>query len=83
MVVRVGVVDAEAAVELMQSILREVDVQDVNFEDGQQQVRIDLQRNPDDGLVDVLNLLEGWLGEGGHPPTNVEIDDHPYVLGAV
>jgi hypothetical protein len=81
-VVRVSVADAEAAVELMQSILREVDVQDVNFEDGQQQVRIDLQRNPDDGLVDVLNLLEGWLGAGSHPAANVGIDDHPYMLGA-
>jgi len=30
----------------------------------------------------VLNLLESWLGAGGHPPTNVEIDDHSYVIGA-
>jgi len=22
------------------------------------------------------------LGAGGHPPTNVEIDDHRYVIGA-
>jgi hypothetical protein len=82
MVVRVSVADAEAAAELMQSILRGVDVKDVTFEDGKRQVRIDLQRNPDDGLVEVLNLLEGWLGACGHPPANVEIDDHPYVLGA-
>jgi hypothetical protein len=82
MVVRVSVADAEAGVELMERILREVDVHDVSLESGQRQVRIDLHRNPDDGLVAVLNLLEGWLGAGGHPPTNVEIDDHPYVLGA-
>jgi hypothetical protein len=82
MVVRVSVVDAEAAVGLMQRILREVDVQDVNFEHAQQRVRIDVQRNPDETLVEVLNLLESWLGADGHPPTDVEIDDHRYVLGA-
>jgi hypothetical protein len=82
MVVRVSVADAEAAEGLMQRILREVDVQDVNFELGEQQVRIDVERNPDETLVEVLNLLESWLGKGGHPPTNVEIDDHRYVLGA-
>ena len=82
MVVRVSVVDAEAAVGLMQRILREVDVHDVNFEHGEQRVRIDVERNPDETLVEVLNLLESWLGAGGHPPTSVEIDDHRYVLGA-
>ena len=82
MVVRVSVVDAEAAEGLMQRILREVDVQDVNFEHGEQRVRIDVERNPDETLVEVLNLLESWLGAGGHPPTSVEIDDHRYVLGA-
>lgn len=82
MVVRVSVVDAEAAEGLMERILREVDVQDVNFEHSEQRVRIDVERNPDETLVEVLNLLESWLGRGGHPPTSVEIDDHRYVLGA-
>jgi hypothetical protein len=82
MVVRVSVADAEGAVELMQRVLREVDVQDVNFEYAEQRVRIDVARNPDETLVEVLNLLESWLGTGGHPPTDVEIDDHRYVLGA-
>jgi hypothetical protein len=82
MVVRVSVVDAEAAAGLMQRILREVDVHDVNFEQAQQLVRIEVGRNPDETLVEVLNLLESWLGAGGHPPTSVEIDDHRYVLGA-
>jgi hypothetical protein len=82
MVVRVSVINAEAAVGLMERILQEVDVQDVNFEQAQQQVRIDVGRNPDETLVEVLNLLESWLGADGHPATSVEIDDHRYVLGA-
>jgi hypothetical protein len=82
MVVCVSVVDAEAAERLMERILREVDVQDVNFEHARQRVRIDVQRNPDETLVEVLNLLESWLVAGGHAPTSVEIDEHRYVLGA-
>ena len=82
MVVRVSVADTEAAVGLMQRILREVDVHDVNFEHGELRVRIDVERNPDETLVEVLNLLESWLGAGGHSPTSVEIDEHRYVLGA-
>ncbi len=82
MVVRVSVVDGDDAVELMQRLLQEVDVEDVNFELARQQVRIEVGRNPDETLVEVLNLLEGWLGAGGHPPTSVEIDEHRYMLGA-
>ena len=82
MVVRVSVDDGDNAVELMQRLLQEVDVVDVNFDVVQQQVRIDVGRNPDETLVEVLNLLEKWLGAGGHPPTSVEIDEHRYVLGA-
>jgi aspartate/methionine/tyrosine aminotransferase len=82
MVVRVSVADGDNAVELMQRLLQEVDVVDVNFDVVQQQVRIDVGRNPDETLVEVLNLLEQWLGAGGHPPTSVEIDEHRYVLGA-
>jgi hypothetical protein len=82
MVVRVSVVDADAAAGLVQRLLREVDVEDVNFDQGRLQVQIDLERNPDEAIVKVLNLLEDWLGVGGREPTNVEIDDHRYVLGA-
>ena len=82
MVVRVTVADAEGAVELMQRVLQEVDVEDVNFEQERQQVRIDVEKNRDETLVEVLNLLESWLGADGLPPTNVEIDDHRYLLGA-
>ena len=82
MIVRVSVVDVERAVVLMQRIRTEVDVQDVNFEQERQQVRIDVEKNRDETLVEVLNLLESWLGADGLPPTNVEIDDHRYLLGA-
>jgi type II secretory pathway component PulL len=82
MIVRVSVVDAERAVALMQRIRSEVDVEEVNFEQDRQQVRIDVEKNRDETLVEVLNLLESWLGADGLPPTNVEIDDHRYLLGA-
>jgi hypothetical protein len=82
MVVRVTVIDEAKAAELMQRLACEVDVRDVGFEQDRQQVRIEVGRNPDETLVEVLNLLENWLGTGGFPPTNVEIDEHRYVLGA-
>jgi hypothetical protein len=82
LVVRVSVVDGDEAVELMQRLLQEVDVENVTFELARQQVRIDVGRNPDETLVEVLNLVESWLGAAGHPPTSVEIDDHRYLLGA-
>ena len=82
MVVRVTVVDAEQAEGLIQRLRREVDAAEVVFEQARQQVRIEVEKNPDETLGEVLNLLESWLGAGGHPPTSVEIDDHSYVLGA-
>ena len=82
MVVRVTVVDADQAAVLMQRVRREVDVEGVEFEQTHQQVRIDVAKNPDETLGEVLNLLESWLGAGGYPPTSVVIDDHSYVLGA-
>jgi hypothetical protein len=82
MVVRVFVVDADAAEGLMQRVLQEVDVADVYFDSASQQVQIDVEKSPDETLVEVLNLLEDWLGTGGRAPTSVEIDDRRYVLGA-
>jgi hypothetical protein len=82
MVVKVSVAEAAAAEGLMQRILREVEVQDVNFVQGQQQVLIEVRRNHDETLTEVLNLLENWLGASGHPPISVEIDEHRYVLSA-
>jgi len=83
MVVRVTVVDAEQAEDLVQRLRREVDAADVAFEQARQQVRIEVEKNPDETLGVVLSLLESWLGEGGRAPTDVEIDDRRYVLGAV
>jgi len=82
MVVRVTVVDADQAAVLIQRVRQVVNVEDVEFEQARQQVRIDVEKNPDETLGEVLNLLESWLGAGGYPPTNVEIDDHRCVLGA-
>ena len=83
MVVRVTVVDAEQAEDLVQRLRREVDAADVAFEQARQQVRIEVEKNPDETLGVVLGLLESWLGEGGRAQTDVEIDDRRYVLGAV
>ena len=82
MVVRVTVVDADQAEGLVQRVRQELDVEDVEFEQARQQVRIEVAKNPDETLGVVLNLLESWLGEGGRAPTSVEIDDRRYVLGA-
>ena len=82
MVVRVAVADAEQAEDLVQRVRREVGVEEVEFEQASQQVRITVDRNPDETLGVVLNLLESWLGEGARAPTSVEIDDRRYVLGA-
>ena len=82
MVVRVTVVDADQAAVLVHRVRREVDVVEVEFEQARQQVRIEVEKNPDETLGKVLNLLESWLGEAGRPPTSVEIDDRRYVLGA-
>jgi len=83
MVVRVTVVDAEQAERLVQRLRREVDAAEVEFEQARQQVRIEVEKNPDETLGVVLSLLESWLGEGGRAQTDVEIDDRRYVLGAV
>ena len=82
MVVRVTVVDADQAAVLVHRVRQEVDVVEVEFEQARQQVRIEVEKNPDETLGKVLNLLESWLGEGGRAPTSVEIDDRQYVLGA-
>ena len=66
----------------MRIFRRELSLERVEFEQARQQVRIDVEKNPDETLGEVLNLLESWLGAGGYPPTSVVIDDHSYVLGA-
>jgi hypothetical protein len=81
MVVRVSVVDGDGAAGLMQRVRSEVRAAEVDFDHSRQQVCIDFSRNADETLVEVLNLLEDWLGTGGRAPTDVEIDDHRYVLG--
>jgi hypothetical protein len=83
MIVRVTVVDADQAGILIDRVRDEVDVEEVEFDPARHQVRIDVERNPDETLTSVLNLLENWLGAAGHPPTSVEIDERRYVLGAV
>jgi hypothetical protein len=82
MVVRVTVMDAEAAAGLMQSLAREVELEEVSFDASRQQVLLEVAKCPDQTLVRILNLVEQWLGVDGREPTNVEIDDHRYVLGA-
>ena len=82
MVVRVTVVGADQAEGLVQRVRQELDVEDVEFEQARQQVRIEVAKNPDETLGVVLNLLETWLGEGGSAPTSVAIDNRQCVLCA-
>jgi hypothetical protein len=82
MVVRVTVVDGDAASMLVERLRSELGVEEAGFEAEHHLVRIAIARTPDGTLVDVLNLVESWLGSAGLPPTNVEIDDRRYMLGA-
>jgi hypothetical protein len=82
MVVRVTVMDADAAAGLMSRLEQEVELQDVTFDASRQQVLLEVAKNPDQTLVRILNLVEQWLGADDRAPTDVEIDDHRYVLGA-
>lgn len=81
MMVRVSVVDAEAATSLVQQLVEEADATSVDFDVDRQEVRVELGKDPDRALVGILSLLEHWLRSVGHPPTSVAIDDHRYVLG--
>jgi hypothetical protein len=82
MVVRVTVMDTDAAAGLMERLAREVELEDVSFDASRQQVLLEVGKNPDRTLVRILNLVEQWLGADDRAPTDVEIDDHRYVLGA-
>lgn len=81
MVVRVSVVDAEAAKSLVKRLAEEIDAKSVKFAAGRGELRVELSRDPDRALVRMLSVLEHWLRSGDHPPLNVEIDEHSYVLG--
>jgi hypothetical protein len=82
MVVRVTVLDTESAGALIRLLVREVDAERVRFEPDSQQVCVDIARSPDQAVGRVLSTVEAWLGDGGRAPTDVEIDEHRYVLGA-
>ena len=81
MVVRVTVMDAEAAAGLMQRLAQEVELEGVSFDASRQQVLLEVEKNPDQTLGRILNLVEQWLGADDRARTDVEIDDHRYVLG--
>ena len=81
MVVRVTVMDAEAAAGLMQRLAHEVELEGVSFDASRQQVLLEVEKNPDQTLGRILNLVEQWLGADDRARTDVEIDDHRYVLG--
>ena len=82
MVVQVTVADGDGASGLIQRLRTEVGVEEVSFDPERQLVRIAIEKSPDHTLCEVLNLVESWLGAAGLPQTNVEIDDHRYLLAA-
>jgi len=82
MVVRVTVVDSVAAGELIRLLVQEVDAEQVRFEPERQHVCVEIVKSPDQAIGRILSVVERWLGDGGRMATDVEIDDHRYVLGA-
>lgn len=82
MVVRVTVVDNSSAGDLIRQLVHEVDAEQVRFEAERQQVCVEIVKNPDQAIGRILSIVETWLGDGDRAPTEVEIDEHRYVLGA-
>lgn len=82
MVVRVTVVDSVGAGELIRLLVQEVDAEQVRFEPDRQQVCVEVAKSPEQAIGRILSVVETWLGDGGLAPTDVEIDEHRYVLGA-
>ncbi len=82
MVVRVTVVDSVAAGELIRLLVHEVNAEQVRFEPDRQQVCVEIAKSPDQAIGRTLSVVEAWLADGGRAPTDVEIDEHRYVLGA-
>jgi hypothetical protein len=82
MVVRVTVVDSDSAGGLIRRLVQEIEAERVRFESERQQVCIEVMRNSDQALGRILTVVEQWLGDGGRAPTDVQIDEHRYVLGA-
>jgi hypothetical protein len=81
-VVRVNVADSDGAGELIRLLVQMIEAEQVRFDAERRQVYIEVANGPDHALGRVLGVVEGWLGDGGRAPTEVEIDDHRYVLGA-
>jgi hypothetical protein len=79
-VVRVTVEDRNTSAELIRLLVREIDARKLCFEPERRQVLIEVGKDPDRALVQILNVVEAWLGDGGREPTKVDIDGHTYVL---
>ena len=82
MVVRVTVENRSTSAELIRLLVKEIDARKLCFEPERRQVLIEVGKDPDRTLVQILNVVEAWLGDGGREPTNVDIDGHTYVLGS-
>jgi hypothetical protein len=81
-VVRVSVVHSSSAGDPIRPLGEEVEAEQVCFESARQQVCVEAAGNRDRALVRILNVVEDWLGGGGHAPTAVEIDERSYVLAS-
>ncbi|MGZ4256505.1 MAG: thioredoxin family protein [Gaiellaceae bacterium] len=76
------VLDAEAAGELVRLLVQEVDAEQVRFEPDRQQVCVEIAKSPDQAIGRILSIVEAWLEDRGRAPTDVDIDERRYVLGA-
>jgi hypothetical protein len=82
MVVRVGVLDGDSAAGLIPLLAKEVEAERIRFDTSSRQLCIEIERNQDEAVVRILNVVERWLGDGGRAPTSIEIGERSYVLGA-
>jgi hypothetical protein len=80
--VQVGVGDAGSADHLINRLVSNVEAEGVSFDPGRRRVLIELTTCAEQALGRILGPVEGWLADSANAPTQVEIDDRPYVLGA-
>jgi hypothetical protein len=63
-------------------LVSNVEAEGVSFDPGRRRVLIEITTCADLALGRILGTVEGWLADSADAPTQLEIDDRPYVLGA-
>jgi hypothetical protein len=76
----VSLEDAGRASELLERLWAVFSAEAVSFDPERSEVRIEPRINSDRALVQALATIEGWLAEGGHGPTRIQVDGRRYLL---